>query len=148
MALWFETSVRFRKEIGNGMYKAVTERYLVDALNFAEAEQRTIKEREPYISDDFNIRAVKSTPIAEIFRPEYDRFYLAKVAFITIDEKTGIEKKSVTQILVGGQNFEDAYFALKEGMKKTISDWELQSLCETPILQVYPALQADKRPIE
>ena len=46
--------------------------------------------------------AVKRTKIAEIFWNDddaADRFYLVKVAFITIDEKTGAEKKASSLIL-------------------------------------------------
>ena len=82
---------------------------------------------------------MRRTSISEIFRPEHDRFYLAKLAFILLDEKSGMEKHTITQILVGGDNFDDALDALKEGMKGTMSDWELLSLAESPILEVYGA---------
>ena len=40
---------------------------------------------------------------------EADKFYLAKVAFVTIDERSGKEKKTVSQWLIGGTDFNDAY---------------------------------------
>lgn len=140
MSMWYETSVTYDKMMDNGSVKKVTEKYLVDSLSFAEAEARTTEERKPFISGDFDVRAAKRTKTAEIFGDnEADRFYLAKVAFITIDEKTAAEKRTVSQILVGAKNFDEALQIFKDGMKDTMADWELVSLAETQIMQVYPA---------
>ena len=141
MALYFETAVRYDKMLENGTIKKTTEKFLVDALSFAEAEARTTEERTPYMSGDFDVRAAKKTKIAEIFNLGADRYYLAKVAFITIDEKTAQEKRSISQILVGASDFKEAYDNFMEGMKNTMADFELVSLAETPIMDVYPAKQ-------
>lgn len=139
MALWFETAVFYDKMQANGTVKKVTEKFLFDALSFAEAEARTIEERTPYISGDFNVKAAKKTKISEIFNPDSERYYLAKVAFVTIDEKTATEKRSISQILVGAADFAEAYENLLAGFKNVIVDWECVSLAETPIMDVYPA---------
>lgn len=140
MATYFETAVRYDKMMENGSVRKVTEKYLVGSLSFAEAEARTTEEREPFISGDFDVRAAKRTKITQIFGDnEAERFYLAKVAFITIDEKTAAEKRTVSQILIGAKDFDDALQIFKEGMKDTMADWELVSLAETQIMQVYPA---------
>lgn len=139
MALWFETAVFYDKMQENGTIKKVTEKFLVDALSFAEAEARTIEERKPYMSGDFNVKAAKKTKIAEIFNLDAERYYLAKVAFIIIDENTGVEKRSISQILVGAADFKEAYDNFYDGMKGTMADFELVSLAETPIMDVYPA---------
>ena len=82
--------------------------------------------------------AIKSTKIAEIFWDETgDRWYLVKVAFITIDEKTAAEKRSISQILVQAANFRHALERFEEGMKGTMADYEIVSINETPIMDVY-----------
>ena len=140
MALYFETAVRYDKMRENGTVKKTTEKFLVDALSFAEAEARTTEERTPYMSGDFDVRAAKKTKIAEVMGDkECGRFWLAKVAFITIDEKTAVEKKSISQILVGASDFTNAVEEFNEGMDGTNADFELVSLSETPILEVYDA---------
>lgn len=140
MANWFECKVRYDKMMENGVVKKVNEPYLVDALSFTEAESRIIKEQTPFISGDFSVSAVKRTKISEIFRDDTaDKWYLAKVAFITIDEKTGAEKRSVSQILVAGSDFKNAYDNFVDGMKGTLGDYELVSLNETPLMDVYNA---------
>ena len=140
MANWFECKVRYDKMMENGGVKKVNEPYLIDALSFTEAEARIIKEQTPFISGDFSVSAVKRTKISEIFRDDRaDKWYLVKVAFITIDEKSGAEKRSVSQMLVAGNEFKDAFDNFMEGMKGTLGDFEIVSFAETPIMDVYDA---------
>ena len=140
MANWFECKVRYDKMMENGAVKKVNEPYLVDALSFTEAEARIIEERTPYISGEFSVSAVKRTKIAEIFWNDddaADRFYLVKVAFITIDEKTAVEKRSTSLILVQASNFKEAYDNFIKGMAGTMADYEIMSISETPLMDVY-----------
>ncbi len=145
MATWFECKVRYDKMQENGAIKKVNEPYLVDALSFTEAEARITEEMTPFISGDFSISAVKRTKIAEIFRDDSaDRWYLVKCAFITIDEKTAVEKKTVTTMLVAASDFKGAYDNFMEGMKSTMADFEIQAITETMIMDVYNAKLGDK----
>ena len=138
MANWFECKVRYDKMMENGVVKKVNEPYLVDALSFTEAESRIIEEQTPFISGDFSVSAVKRTKISEIFWDDSaDKWYLVKVAFITIDEKTAAEKKSVSQILVAGSSFKGAFDNFMENMKTTMTDFEIVSIAETPYMDVY-----------
>lgn len=141
MAQWFETAVSYEKIMENGLQKTVTEKYLFDALTFTEAESSTIEKLTPYISGDFTIKTNKKTKISEVFNMNGgDRNYLVKVAFIAINENTGEEKKTISQILVGADDFENALEVFKEGMKGTMADYEIVSISESPILEVFPVL--------
>ena len=103
-------------------------------------KERITEEMKPFISGEFSVSAVKRTKIAEIFRDDTaDKWYLAKVAFITIDEKTAVEKKSVSTMLVAGADFKGAYDNFLEGMKSTLADYEIQAISETMIMDVYDA---------
>ncbi|MDE6158179.1 MAG: DUF4494 domain-containing protein [Muribaculaceae bacterium] len=138
MANWFECKVKYEKLQENGASKKVNEPYLVDALSFTEAESRITEEQRPYISGEFSVSAIKPTKIAEIFWDESgDRWYLVKVAFITIDEKTAAEKRSISQILVQAANFKHALENFEEGMKGTMADYEIVQINETPLMDVY-----------
>lgn len=140
MAIWFESAVSYDKIMENGTVKKVTEKNLFDALSFTEAEARTIEELTPYISGEFTVKAVKKKKISEVFwNKDADRFYLVNVAFITIDENTGAEKQTVTQMLVQANDFDGAVSAFKDGMKQTMTDWKIISVAETPYMDVYPA---------
>lgn len=124
----------------NGMVKKVNEPYLVDALSFTEAEARIIEEQTPFISGDFSVSAVKRTKITEIFTDDSaDKWYQVKVAFITIDEKTAVEKRTTSLMLAAASDFKGAYDRFMEGMKGTMADFEIVSITETPLMDVYPA---------
>ena len=140
MANWFECKVSYHKMVENGMQKKVTDTFMVDALSFTEAEARVIEEVTPFVSGEMDVASVKKTKISEIFRDDTsDKWYLVKVAFITIDEKTAQEKRAISQILVAGSNFKGAYDNFMEGMKGTMADFDIVTLQETNILDVYAA---------
>lgn len=139
MALWFECKVRYDKMQENGTVKKVNEPYLVDALTFTEAEARIIEEITPFISGDFSISAVKKTKISEIFFDDSaDRYYMVKVNFVTLDEKTGVEKKSASFILTQANDLSGALDRFQDGMKGTMADYDIASIVETPLMDVYP----------
>ena len=140
MANWFECKVRYDKVQDNGSVKKVNEPYLVDAFSFTEAEARIIEEQTPFISGDFSVSAVKRTKISEIFYDEGgDRWYMVKLAFITIDEKSGVEKKTNSLILVQATDFRNAVENFTKGMADTMADYEIVSIAETPLMDVYRA---------
>lgn len=145
MSLWFETKVRYDKTLDNGSIKKVTESFMVDALSFTEAEAR-ITEEVAHFTSDFRISAVKITKIAEIFRKfTGDKWYLVKAAFITLDEKTAVEKRTITQYLVAGDSFKEAYDHFMDEMKSTLADFEINTIQETPIMDVYDADLSGKK---
>lgn len=139
MALWFECKVRYERMADNGKVKKVNEPYLVDALSFTEAEARIIEKMTPFISGDFSISAVKKTRVSEIFFDDRgDRYYMVKVNFITLDEKSGVEKKTSNFMLVQAPDFAGALKKFEEGMKGTLADYEIASIVETPLMDVFP----------
>lgn len=140
MAQWIKTSVRFDKTMESGAIKLVTESYLVDALSFTEAEARIIEEVTPFISGEFNVSAVKKSKVSEIFWDETgDRWYQVKAAFITINEKTGAEKRSTVVFMLQASDFKSAYENFMQGMKGTMADFEIVSIEETAIMDVFKA---------
>lgn len=139
MAMWFECRARYDKIQENGTVKKVNEPYLVDALSFSEAEARLVENLTPYMSGEFFVSAIKRTKIAEIFFDgTADKYWLVKVNFITIDEKTGVEKKVPTYILVQANDDASAKERFNEGMKGTMADFAIESISETKIMDVFP----------
>ena len=135
---WYECKVKYEKTLETGTQKKVTEAYLVDAMSFTEAEKRIIEEMTPYIVGEFEVAAVKKARISELFiDPEGDKWYRAKVMFITIDEKTGVEKKAASNMLVQASDFQRAVKNLEDGMKGTMSDWEINTISETLLMDVF-----------
>lgn len=136
---YIETAVRYRKMMEDGQEKKVTERFVVDALTCTEAEERTIQELTPYVSDGLDVTSSKKVNIADIFNPdEADRFYLAKVSLISIDERSGKEKRTASQWLVGATDFSDAYETVLREINKCVADVEILALAETPVREYFP----------
>ena len=132
---WFECKVSFEKIMENGAQKKVTEPYLVDALSFTEAEARIIEEIRPFVSGEFTVTDIKRARLSELFFNENgDRFYKIKVYFITLDEKSGAEKKTAAQMLAQASNLKDAIAVLEDGMKGTLADYTIASVTETQLI--------------
>lgn len=140
MKTWFECSIRYEKTMEDGMQKKVTEKYLVDAMSFTEAEARIIEEMSPFISGEFKVTAIKITNLSEVFASnmaEDEKWYKLKVAFITLDEKSGKEKKAYQNMLVQSCSTNDAEKDLNEFMKGTMSDYEIAEVVETQVMDVF-----------
>ena len=102
-AIWFECKVRYEKVQEDGLQKKVTETYVVNALSFSDAEARIIEEVSSFISGEFTVEDVKKAPYKEVFFSDDemdDRWYKAKLQFITINEKTEKEQRSNVTYLV------------------------------------------------
>ena len=141
MHTWFECKIRYEKTMENGMNKKVTEPYLFDALSFTESEGKCIEEITPFISGEFTIADIKRVKYSEVFfsgEESADKWFKCKLVFITLDEKSGAEKKTSTQVLVQAADLRDAVKKLDEGMKGTMADYQIASVTETAIMDVYP----------
>ena len=142
-ATWFECKIRYEKTMEDGMQKKVTEAYVVDALSFSEAEERIIEEMSSYISGEFNVTDIKKAPYGEIFFSDQemaDRWYKAKLQFITLDEKTEKEKRSNVNYLVQAGSFNGAVKNLEEVMGGTMIDYSIVSINETTLMDVFEHL--------
>lgn len=138
---WFECKVRYEKTLEDGKVQKVTEPYIVDALSFTEAEARIIKEMRPYMSGEFTVSDIKRAKFAELFpsaEEQADKWYKCKVMFITLDEKKGIEKKTAAHMLVQAGSLRDAVDKLDQGMSGSMADYEIASVTETKIMDVFP----------
>lgn len=137
---WYECSARYEKTLEIGMTKFVSEPYLVEASSFTEAEKRFIEEISPFMRGDFEVKAVKKCKIAEMFptdEGDADRWYKAKLSFITLDEKNGVMKRTKHFMMIQASGLRDAIKRLDEGMKGTMADYEITSITETKIMDVF-----------
>jgi hypothetical protein len=86
---WFETKVKYQKTMEDGSEKVVSEAYVVDALSFTEAESAIIDEMSVYVSGELKVSGIGKAGYGEIFFSDVDdddKWYKAKLQFITIDE--------------------------------------------------------------
>lgn len=153
MTTWFECKIRYEKMMDDGIQKKVTETYVVDALSFSEAEERIIEEMSSYISGEFNVTDIKKAPYGEIYFSDQemaDRWYKAKLMFITIDEKSEKEKASAVNYLIQAGSFNGVVKSIDEFMGKTMNDYTVSNVAETKIMDVFeyrtPAAMQDGKP--
>ena len=139
-AVWFETKIEYEKTMDDGNPKKVKEQYTVDALSFTEAENRITEEMSSYISGEFDVTDIKKATYKEIFFSDVasaDRWYKAKVQFITIDEKSEKEKRSNVYYLVQAGTVMEAVKNIDAVMGGTMIDYAIASVAETQIMDVF-----------
>lgn len=131
--------VRYEKTLENGVTKKVIETILVDALSFTEAEARTIECMMPYVSGEFSVQAIKKEAYEEVQTCNRDgdlKWYKVRVAYITLDDKTGKEKKTYVNSLIQSESTAAAEKDFNQIINNTI-DYEVVGVSETPIMDVF-----------
>lgn len=138
---WFECKVQTQKMLDSGKIQKIVEPYLVDALNFTEAEARIIKEVSPFCNGEMTVTNITRVKYSELFSTtdsDADKWYKVKCNFITFDEKSQKEKKQASLMLVQASGLKDAISRFEEGMKGSMMDYEIAMVQETNLLDVYP----------
>lgn len=134
---WFECRVSYDKVQENGNVKRITEAYLVEADNFTEAEDRITRSMQPYISGDFTVSAMRRRNYDTVLEGNGDTYYRVKIICITIDERSGAEKKNNLFLLVRAEGFGAAMGDARDFMRNSMEDWTFHTITETPILDVF-----------
>lgn len=137
---YYQTTARVDRIMDSGEQKKISEKFLVDALTCFEAIEHTTAELHSTTNGEFEITEVKKTAIAEVLgNLEAEKFFIAKVNFITVDERTGKEKKTAYQLFIGADDYDIAKAVLTEEIKKSMADIEITGLVESPIVGFIPA---------
>lgn len=138
---YFECKLRYDKVCEDGITKKVTETYVVEAFNWTKAEFEILKSMEPFIKGGFEISDIKRAEYKEIYfdreKESSDKWFKAKIQFMTIDENSGKEKKQTNSILINASSFDEASKYLGEIMSGTIPDYQKSKLSETNIMTVF-----------
>lgn len=136
---WFECKVAHNKVMENGLEKKVTESYIIEALSFTEAEARLIEYIRPFINGEFIVTAVGRKKYSEVFYNDSDAadlWFHAKLMFVTLDERTGAEKKTACFALVLAADIREAIKHLDAQMRGTLCDYVIAEMKETTIMDV------------
>ena len=137
---FFEVKIQYQKMQEDGKEKKVTEQYVVEAMSFTEAETRIAEEMLPYTDGDLDVVSEKIAPYNEIFISDNstdDKWFVSKVGFITLDEKTAKEKKQTFRYLVQAATSELAMDYTKEMFSHGMSDYSIDAVKDTPTLDVF-----------
>lgn len=141
--MWYETKVKYNSLQADGSTKRVTETYLVNALSFTEAEARTIEFVSPYVSEDGELEVVglKQTTIKEvIFSIEGNKWYVCNFVFHLMEDN-GKDKQTKYSIMVQANTIDEGKKSAEQLMLGSMQDWELKSITETKIIDIYQKLQ-------
>ena len=137
---WFECKVKYERLQEDGSVKKVPETYLVEAFNFTEAEKRVTEELKPFVKGEFDIDNIHKVKYMERFDSDVesdDRWYRLKLQFVTLDEKSGKEKKSVSAVLVKANSIARSLENFEKGTKDSVTDFTITQDVETPIMDVF-----------
>jgi len=140
VSTWFEAKVAYDKIDEHGTMKTVTELYVIEAMSFADAEQRITEELSSYVSGEFEVRGLTKAQYGEVFFSEAetdDRWYKCKLQFIIIDEKSGKEKRTAVMYLVQAATLNGAVKNIDAAMSQGMADYDQANVAETKIVDVY-----------
>lgn len=137
---WLEVKVRYARTVDEGTQKKVTETYVVNAITYSEAEKRIYDELTPFATGEMEILCIKRTNFTEIYFTDSDgddRFFKAKLQFITIDEKTSKEKTTSSIIIIQSSDTHYALNSVNEIMQSSMMDYKTPSISETSYSDVF-----------
>lgn len=164
---WYQVKARLERVQDNGSQKIVSETYLVQAFSFGMAEDAIRNEIAPSVQGEFDIVAVARKNYSEIITDRFgnasytdgearkllgqknasteaDKWFKCKLNFITLDEKSGKEKKTAQFFLVNANTAMTAHELVDNFMMGSVSDYEVEQVDETKILEVFRVASKDE----
>lgn len=123
----------------NGVEKDVTKQYAINAIDWAEAQARITEHLTPYCKGNMTIKDIKPAKFTEIFFTDVetdDAWYSAKLAYITVDERSGKEKRKLHTHLFQGSSLDGASKVIGEAIGNTMIDYDKTELKDSKIFEV------------
>jgi hypothetical protein len=138
---FYECKVRYeRTNHDNGSVRKVTENYVVvHALSFADVETIATGNLTPLTEGEIDILSIKSSTISDIYlsnEAEDNHFFKAKIVYITLDEKSGNEKKISEYVLVQAKSPEEAIKRMNKELECIAVEIQIASIVESNIVDV------------
>jgi hypothetical protein len=138
MAIWFLCKIRYRKQAENGKQLTINESYLIDSVSFTDAEARMYQELSSIIKD-FTLVGVSPLRVTDVFHYEdAETWFKCKVNYISVDEKSGKEKKVQNMMLVSAANVKQAYERIEESLSTMLIPFEISDINVTNIMEIFP----------
>jgi hypothetical protein len=109
-------------------------------FTFKSVEKRLTLELQPFVTGEFNINEMKRVKYGEIVDTQdetADKWYKCKIVLVTIDEASAKEKKTPVLLLVKAESVPDAISRLNIHMKSSVMDYELTSVNNSPIVDIF-----------
>jgi hypothetical protein len=139
---WMMCKVKYTKQLDNGAFKRVSEPYLFAAMSFTDAEARIYEELGSVIMGEFNVVSIARQEIHDIFAyDDSDTWYKSKVTYENVDLDTDTVKKTSQNFLVSAGSVKEANERIKENLTGMMVDYDIKSIIETPIVEVFPYVE-------
>lgn len=139
MSNWFSCKIKYQRELESGKIEKTTEQYLVQAISYTDAEARIYADAETRIQGEFMVDSISKSNLNDVipFEDSID-WYKVKCNLIAFDEETEKEKKTSMYLLIAAFNIKVAYERIENYMKDSMSDYVIESIAYTKILDVIP----------
>lgn len=140
MNSWFQTTIKYTKQLDDGTFKRVSEPYLVAAMTHGDAEERIYEEMGALVRGEFNVTGVKKVDVHDIFDYEdSDTWYKCIIKFESgVDVDGGKSKKVSQNFLVSAHSVKNAYERLRERLGGMMIDFRIPMIQESPIVDIFP----------
>ena len=151
---WFTVKVKYTKQMDNGALKRVSEPYLLAAMTFTDAEARIYEELGSLIRGEFTVVGITRTEVHDIFAyDDADVWYKCKVTYESVDADSEKAKKVTQNFLVSANSVKDAYERIKESLSTLMVDFQIPSIIQSPIVEIFPYTEnldreISRRPLE
>jgi hypothetical protein len=146
MQNWFICKIKYQKNDDHGKMCRTSETYLIDAINFTEAERRIFEIMEKYVSGELEVVGISRTNFTEIFSYDDGQYwYKAKVGWSIFDENSSKETKVSNQMLVAANSVREAYDRISENLETMLVPVEISSISISPILDVFPLFDSEEK---
>lgn len=139
MQTWFSCKVKYQKIDEHGKQIRASETYLVEAINFTEAETRIFEIMEQYGSGDIVVAGISKTNFSEIVNFEDGQYwYKAKVNWEDFDESSAKVSKITNYFLVAANSVKETFDRVGDSLSELQVEFEIPAISLSPVLDVFP----------
>jgi hypothetical protein len=139
--MYYEVKVQYLKTDETGKEKKVTETYLAKTETCADAENLVCEELAAFVSTEIRVKSVKQSSIEDLiaFDNGFEKNFLIKVNFLSVDEVSGARKTEPHIYLTSGDTLQQAYerFFNEVAKQQWCVDWDFVSVIQSAIVDVY-----------
>lgn len=131
-------TVKTEKMGDDAVMHVVSEKYLVEASTYTEAEDRITNECAEFSNGEFDVTGLQRQNIADIIcESPKEKWFITKIAFITLDEKTLKERRINSRFYVNADDFDEACKMLVQFMSSSMANYLVLSVAETAVIDYF-----------
>lgn len=144
MQTWFSCKVKYFKVDEHGKQVRFSDNYLVEAINFTEAETRIFEIMEEYGNGDITVSGISKANFAEVLDAQDGQYwYKAKIGWEETDEKSGRTSRIAQHFLMAANSIMDTCERLEAYLSTMMVPFEISAVSLSNILDVFPLFSED-----